>query len=98
MNDTMQVSENVMPFNIPPEIIDLMQQCIQVQNDGKATVFIEVAGHIKQLSIRFYAPEWKSKIEHSFSKSIYLDDEFDNTEKYRTDFISAVEKYIQSLY
>lgn len=54
-------------------IQDILTMLLDCQNAGKATVFMEVSGHVQQLAVRIFAPIWTSNAEPTFSDSVYLD-------------------------
>jgi hypothetical protein len=54
------------------ELFDILRMLIKVQNEGKCTVFFDLAGHCELLSVRIHVPQWEADAEPLFSKTAYI--------------------------
>jgi hypothetical protein len=77
-----QLSElsNIKPMKFKHISLDIIAKCFDIQNEGKATVFFELSGHVQQLNIRIFAPVWKPDMQPSLTFNFY-DSSFEENDK-----------------
>ncbi len=83
-------NSSLQPLGHIPEITEIMNRLFEVQNNGKATVFIEVSGHVQQLHVRMCIPYWMPDIDYSY-------DDYVNMEGSVTDFKNRLFAYLETL-
>ena len=79
-----QISElgSIKPMKFKHIALDIISKCIDIQNEGKATVFVNLSGHVQQIEIRVFAPVWKPDVAPTIAYSFYdsIIEENDNQE------------------
>ena len=52
-------------------------ELLEINNSGKATVFVQFSGHVNQIEVRIYLPKWYPNADSDFIVTGYLDKEVD---------------------
>ena len=68
-----QISElgSIKPMKFKHIALDIISKCIDIQNEGKATVFVNLSGHVQQLNIRIFVPAWQEGTDAKIDESFY---------------------------
>lgn len=84
---------NMNEMTLTPELLELINVLIRVQNDQKATVFFGLAGHVSEFTIKLFKGGWVTDSEPSYNNYVYIE---------RNDevlsFIENTLAYIKTLY
>ena len=75
--------------------IELMQRLFEIQNDGKATIFIRISGHTQQLEIDIHTPYWIAGAHATYSFNEYIDD--DRDAQYLEQQFEKLNQYLNTL-
>ena len=80
--------ENRPKISFTERIINVIDICIEIQNKGIATVFIDFSGHVNKTDIRIYTPCWVQNTDADFKFELYHDED----EYYSERNLQVVEK------
>lgn len=67
------VSENKREILHKSFVHEILNILFDVQNKGLATVFCDLSGHVRLLSVTIYFPVWVNKSAPSYTDDIYFD-------------------------
>ena len=62
---------SIKPMRFKHDVTEIMEKCFDLQNEGKATVFLNLSGHVQQLNIRIFVPAWQEGTDAKFDESFY---------------------------
>lgn len=82
-----------LPYNHIDMILYLTEKCMEIQNSGKATSFVNISGHVQKFEIAIYAPFWVPNADPSFKVDFYTDRPIEELNKHK----EALLNYLQTL-
>lgn len=62
---------NIKPMRFKHDAMEIMEKCIELQNAGKATIFMNLSGHVQQLQVRVFVPFWESNADATIDIEYY---------------------------
>lgn len=90
MSDTLNELDTLLPLRHASEISQIIEKLFSIQNDRKATVFLDIAGHTQQMYIRIYAPNWRRDMDCSYGDHFNMEGDI-------SDFKNKLFSYINTL-
>lgn len=90
-------NDNNKPMTLYPELILLMGELFAVQAARKATVFIEVSGHVSMFAVRIHRGSWGSMMSADFTDDVYIEEGLEDNQKFIDSFVNRVRSFITNL-
>ena len=63
---------SIKPMRFKHDVTEIMEKCFDLQNEGKATVFLNLSGHVQQLNIRIFVPAWQEGTDAKFVANLQI--------------------------
>lgn len=87
------------PIYLNADVTAVLNALVKAQNEGKCTVFFEMMGHVQQLYVQIYAPNWIKDKSPDFKHELYITrtDDIEFTIRKIKEFKDRVIDYLDSL-